>query len=350
MEGYLKLENGEGFTGQWHGETYICSGELIFYTGMGNFLEFMTDPAVKGKIALFSYPGILNSCFDKEKFESENVQLAGIITQQDWIPTSQSNENLMSLFLENKIPVMTGMDTRTIMKSLLEVGEMPVQMLANNKAQSNIHETNLAFAHPVKRIVNPKGEKHLVVIDFGLKNSLVKWLNHNNYRLTIVPAQISAETIRSLEPDGLVFSGGPGNPVKWKNYFKEYSEVAKNYPTIGFGLGHQILGLAFGANVEKMKGGHRCFKQPVIHTTTKLVFMSNQNHGYAISEDGLAESGFFPSFTSIQDGTIDGLIHQDYPIATYQFHPNGKNAELESVIIDSFSLQMKQYKGETIYA
>ncbi|MBS4221857.1 carbamoyl phosphate synthase small subunit [Lederbergia citrea] len=350
MEGTLKLANGSVYTGHWHGNINECSGELIFYTGMSNFLEFLTDPVVKDKIILATYPGVLNCQIDENKFESKDFQLAGLITQQEWINPANAESKLMTTFQKNNIPVLTGMDTRTIMKQLLKTGEMPACMSTNQLNYVNISDKKNKSEHLQKQIINPTGKKHLVVIDFGVKNSLIRWLVQFNYKLTIVPGETTAASIRKINPDGLVFSGGSGNPLHWKSYFNEYSEVAKAYPTLGFGLGHQILASAFGANIAKMKWGHRCFKHPVIHHATKLVYMTNQNHGYAIAKYGLKDSGFKPSFTAVQDGSIEGLIHENYPITTYQFHPDGKNTKLELLINDSFSHQLQQYKGENIYA
>jgi len=200
------------------------------------------------------------------------------------------------------------------------------------------------------RTINPRGKTHITLIDFSVKNSLINWLVESDYKITIVPARTSAADIKALNPDGLVFSGGTGNPSSWKKYFPEYMEIAKEYPTMAFGLGHQILAEAFGAHIAKMKWGHRSFKHPIMHLESNEVYMSNQNHGYSVMEEGLEEAGYNISFQSIQDRSIEGLTHKKYPIATYQFHPDGKNPKLESIIKNAFSYQLKQAKGENIYA
>ncbi|MCJ7841263.1 carbamoyl phosphate synthase small subunit [Lederbergia sp. NSJ-179] len=350
MEGIIQLANGKQYTGQWHGDVTYCIGEVIFYTGMGNFLEFVTDPETKGKIVIATYPGILHSRFDPTKFESDDLQLTALIIQQEMLVYSEAENNWLSFFNENGIPIMSGMDTRTIIKQLLKDGEMKAEMTAGH------HSTNPSFGNqkrenPEKiKVLHPTGNTHLVILDFGIKKSLLNWLQGYHCKLTIVPGEITASEITELKPDGLVFSGGNGHPAHFQKYFEEYAKMTKLYPTIGFGLGHQIIALSFGAGIEKMKWGHRGFKQATFHTFTKQVYLTNQNHGYHISVKNLDKTGFKPSFLSVQDGDIEGLIHQEYPIATYQFHPDGSNFKLESWIKNAYFQQLEQSKGEKLYA
>ncbi|MBW8349011.1 carbamoyl phosphate synthase small subunit [Bacillus sp. IITD106] len=350
MEGMITLANGVTYTGHWHGEKTECSGEMIFFTGMGNFLEFISDPAVNGKIVLATYPSILNSFMDQEKLESKDLQVAGLVVQQEYGEFSASIKKWLNIFKEKCIPVMTGMDTRSIIKQLIKVGETPVSMKANE----------VDVIHPVKqhnglaplhyKIINPNGKTHIALIDFSVKSSLIKWFSNADYKITIVPPDITVEKIKTLNPDGIVFSGGSGNSSNWKQFYPEYKEISKHYPTMAFGLGHQIVAEAFGAKIEKMKWGHRNFKHPIMHMESSEVFMSNQNHGYEVREEGLEDSGFMVSFQSIQDQSIEGLSHKIYPISTYQFHPNGKNPKLEMIITEAFTNQLKLTKGENIYA
>ncbi|MCR2822880.1 carbamoyl phosphate synthase small subunit [Lederbergia panacisoli] len=350
MEGMIKLANGVTYTGHWHGEKTECSGEMIFYTGMGNFIEFISDPAIKGKIVLATYPSILNSFMDKEKLESEDIQLAGLVIQQEYGEASLSIRKWLNIFKEKYIPVMTGMDTRSIIKQLLKEGETLVSMRAKEVDITSKSKKHTSMSSPGYKTFNPNGKTHIALIDFAVKNSLIKWLLESDYKITIVPNSTNAANIIKLNPDGVVFSGGTGNPSNWKLFFPQYREIAKEYPTIGFGLGHQIIAEAFGANIKKMKWGHRSFKHPIMHVETNEVYMSNQNHGYEVLEEGLESAGFEISFQSIQDQSIEGLSHNNYSIATYQFHPDGKNQKLEMLIKHAFSNQLKQSKGENIYA
>ncbi|MCM3109690.1 carbamoyl phosphate synthase small subunit [Lederbergia lenta] len=350
MQGSLKLATGEIFNGDWYGEINESYGEVIHYTGMGNFLEFLTDPAVKGKIVLSTYPGILNSSTDTNKFESDHIQAVGVITQQTLPLNNIDNHTIAGLCMQQNIPVLTNTDTRAIMKRLRAGGEMPAKMVANEQLKVVDPTPSTPIAVNTNKKMNQSGSKHMVIIDFGVKKSLINWLIAENYKLTIVAPEMPANEIVALDPDGVIFSGGPGNPEVWKQNHSEYRKIAEKYPTIGFGLGHQILASTFGATVEKLARGHRSFKQPIIHTATNQVFLSVQNHGYAVDEQSLKDTGFSISFKSIQDGTVDGLVHDQYQIVTYQFHPNGKNVKLETMMLHSFFHQLDQQKGVKLYA
>ncbi|WP_062104963.1 carbamoyl phosphate synthase small subunit [Bacillus niameyensis] len=350
MEGILKFANGKRYTGHWHGDIGEYTGDVIFYTGMGNFLEFMTDPAIKGKIVIVTYPGVLHSSFDLSNFESEDLQLAALVTQQELLKTSITTQKWMSLFKEQSIPVLTGTDTRAMVKDLLNNGEMSATIYADYEEVSKTIIKKTILGRSGKEVINPNSEKHLVVLDFGIKKSLISWLRCLDYKLTIISGETNFSEINKLEPDGLVFSGGSGNPTVWNKYLKDYKELATKFPTIGFGLGHQILALSFGAKVDKMKWGHRNFRQPIIHIETKKIYSSNQNHGYSVSNKELELTGFKPSFLSIQDGSIEGLTHEKYPINTYQFHPDGRNLKLEALMKSAYFQQLEQSKGVKMYA
>ncbi|MEK3886475.1 carbamoyl phosphate synthase small subunit [Bacillus sp. FSL K6-3431] len=350
MQGSLKLANGDIFNGDWHGEIHECYGEVIHYTGMGNFLEFLTDPAVKEKIVLSTYPGILNGSIDANKFESDYIQAAGVITQQILPLNHQDKKSIAGLCIQQGVPFMANMDTRAIMKRLRTGGEMPAQMVTQDELKVVVSNVSKVKSESTHKKMNHSGNKHIVIIDFGMKKSLINWLTAENFKLTIVAPNIMVEELSALNPDGIVFSGGPGNPDLWMQFYQEYKKIAEKHPTIGFGLGHQIIASSFGATIKKLTRGHRSFKQPIIHTVTNKVFLSIQNHGFSVEEQSLKETGFSILYKSVQDGSVDGLIHDQYPITTYQFHPDGKNTELESMILDSFFHQLNEQKGVTLYA
>ncbi|MBP1913525.1 carbamoyl-phosphate synthase small subunit [Lederbergia galactosidilyticus] len=350
MKGIIQLANKKQYTGLWHGDVTHCKGEIIFYTGMGNFLEFMTDPETKGKIVVATYPGVLHSHFDPAKFESEDLQLSALITQQEILVHSDVEESWLSFFNERGIPIMSSMDTRTIIKELLKDGEMSAELTAEDHKLDSQADCQKTKSEEKPIVLNANEKNNLVVLNFGIKKSLLNWLKSFHCKLTILPAGTTASAITEIAPDGVIFSGGSGHPGEYQQYFEDYAKVAKSYPTMAFGLGHQILALAFGGNIEKMKWGHRGCKHAIYHTSSKQVYLTNQNHGYHISLQDLEETGFKPSFLSVQDGDVEGLIHQDFPITTYQFHPDGTNYKLESFIKTAYFKQLEQSKGEKLYA
>lgn len=353
MKGYLMLQNGEHFTGKWYGEAKECIGELIFFTGMGHFQEFITDPANKGKIVVATFPAILNRPIDTKRFESDEIQIAGLITQYEY-PDDDSfpQHSFMHSLIDQGIAILTGMDTRAIIKRLKLLGEKPALMTTMNRS-ANINELLKEKERP--HVVGKKeklteGNKHVVIVNFGYKKTLIQPFLEARLKVTIVPAHLSVHDVHTLAPDGVIFSGGPGNPEDWKSYFQIFKEIAVTYPTIGVGLGHQILAMSFGASIEKMKIGHRSFKEPIVYLATNQIFMSTQNHGFTINEASLHRSGFLVSFKNIQDQTIEGLVHERYNIKTCQFHPECENNQLNDLIFKPFIQEVNDSKGAAVYA
>ncbi len=351
MKGSLILANGEKFTGQWQGKPKDHIGEVIYFTGMGRFQEFITDPANHGKIVISTFPGILNSDLDHAKFESDEIQIGGLITQQDASMTiNEKGLKVLDLFYDQNIPILTEMDTRALIKRIKKEGEMPALLSSKhtvNRLSGQMEDVHHDFG---TEFINTNGKKHIVVINFGYKKSLIQTLSDSGNKVTVVSSIIDLNLMNSLKPDGLIFSGGPGNPSQWQKFFPVYKMLAMKYPTIGFGLGHQILALAFGANVEKLPTGHRNFKEAVIHTASNKVFMSSQNHGYTVDGKDLNEIGFRISFKNVHDGTVEGLIHEHYPVATYQFHPEQANNHINELIFKDFFTTVYDSKGASVYA
>ncbi len=351
MEGSLILANGERFTGQWQGNPKDHIGELIYFTGMARFQEFITDPANKGKIVIATFPGILNSDLDPSKFESDQIQIGGLITQQDVnMSVDVKGINVLDLFSEQNIPVLTSMDTRALIKRVKKEGEMPAIISSKhtvNRLSTQMEDIYTSFG--TEHII-PKGHKHIVMINFGYRKSLIHSLSQSGHKVTVTSGHIDISSIHSLKPDGIIFSGGPGNPLEWQKFFPDYKKLALKYPTLGLGLGHQILALAFGANIEKMPAGHRNFKEAVIEIDSQKVFMSNQNHGYTVNEKNLKQSGFRVSFKNVHDGTVEGLIHEQYLVVTYQFHPEQAHNPLNELIFNHFFKTVNESKGASVYA
>lgn len=349
MEGSLTLANGEKYEGQWLGNSHDYTDELIFYTGMVYFQEFITDPAIKGKIVVASYPGIFNCKADINRFESEKIQIGGLVISQQIPNESFDSGHILYYLGKAGVPILANVDTRTIVKKLRTIGEMPAVM-SSTKDVSHSHRAEYQQENKHKQTFNESGHKHLVMINFGMNKSLEKYFIRKNYKLTVVPNEITAKEMKTLKPDGIVFSGGPGNPAKHEAYFKEYKEIATSFPTIAFGIGYQVLALSFGGKVGKMKCGHRGFNHPVIHVDTQKVFMTKQNHGYSVIENSLENASLQVSYRNVHDGTMEGFVHEQYDLTAFQFYPDEKNNQLSSTMFQSFFEQLEQTKGATVYA
>ncbi|MFD1706630.1 carbamoyl phosphate synthase small subunit [Siminovitchia sediminis] len=351
MKGFLKLANGDVFTGQWYGKARECTGELIYFTGMARFTEFITDPSNQGKIVISTFPGILNSRLDPALFESNSVQISGLVCQQDTeMPLNRSSQNLLDVFISQDVPVLTSADTRALMKRMKREGEMAAGLTPGQAAHHSIEiQKQKVPSYEIEYVIE-KGKKHIVILNFGCKKSLIEAAAASGCKVTVVPGSTDIQNVLSLKPDGIIFSGGPGNPMDWKKSFKYYRQLAMAFPAIGLGLGHQILALSFGASVHKMAAGHRNFKEAVLETDSNKVFMTSQNHEYVVEEKSLKDTGFKVSYKNVHDRTVEGLVHDEYPLTTYQFHSEHVFNPLNERIFNQFFQTVFESKGARLYA
>jgi carbamoyl-phosphate synthase small subunit len=286
---------------------------------------------------------------EKAHLESGQIQIKGLIIQDDCSTVNPGS--LLRELIENDVPVLSGADTRAIVKRIKYAGEMPAVLTRNKKCGllPTLGEEEPERTKQMKTIIQ-KGKSHIAVIDFGYKRSLISVLQKYGCKVTIVPCFATKQQMDELNPDGVIFSGGWGNPLSWGPYFDEYKKIAISRPVVAFGLGHQILALSFGIPVEKMRTGHRSFKEPVIDAATQKVYMSVQNHGYAVQDKQMNKCGWRISFQNVHDGTVEGLVHERHPIATYQFHPDLYENPLNDAIFEPFFQHVSESKGASVYA
>lgn len=347
MKGSLKLQSDLVFEGIFLNRSQKCSGDIVYYTGMSNFQSFLSDPALKGKIVVCTYSNLLHTKMNEDGFESENIQAKAIITQQKITQSDLLKGSLADYCVIHNIPVLMDVDTRSVMKQLRVNGEMNAQLSSSIQVDEMfVTETN-TNEYSSQMVLNPDGVSHIVVVNFGVKKSLLSWLLQANTKVTIVSPNQSFEAVETLQPNGIVFSGGPGHPEEYETNFQVYKQLCEKYPTMGFGLGHQIIALVYGASVTKLKHGHRSFKHPIMHAQSNKVYLTNQNHSFDIELD---HSDWETTFTSVQDGSMEGMAHKHLPVQSFQFHINGQNIQLEKELLASFQLQMKEYEGVYIYA
>ncbi|WP_099301335.1 carbamoyl phosphate synthase small subunit [Bacillus sp. Marseille-P3800] len=358
MKGYVLLESGEQFAGNWHGKEPV-NGEIVFFTGMTGYQEVISDPSFKGQIVVFTYPMIGNYGINEHDFESNGPQVEGVVLAEvEQSPSHHSQMESFCSYLErHDIPYVTGIDTRAIVKRIRKHGDMKAT-LTSNKMTKKTGEESLEHQEVVplvsvqkNKVYNPHGKQHVVLIDYGYKHSIARELSTKGMKVTVVPYQTSKTEIERLQPDGLVLSNGPGNPKKLHAHLEEVRELARIYPTLGICLGHQLLALAFGAETEKLGFGHRGANQPVLDCHTNQVYMTSQNHSYVVKEGSIQETDFTVRYININDKSVEGLMHNHLPILTVQFHPEASPGPVDSnAIFDTFIQQLPVKERDHLYA
>ncbi|MGM9927256.1 MAG: carbamoyl phosphate synthase small subunit [Bacillus sp. (in: firmicutes)] len=360
MKSYIHLENGDVFTGKWltNVPTSPVSGEIVFFTGMTGYQEVLTDPSYKNQIIVFTYPLIGNYGINKADFESKQPHVAGVIVHRGDMEHSHydAEMSLVQYLNEWNIPLIGNADTRAIVKRIRTNGSMLAHL--GNCAELDIATVDYVPQSPVPLVSNKEsvvygeGNTHIVLMDFGYKKGILQNLIQSDCKVTVVPYNTTYQEVVALNPDGILLSNGPGDPIDMQPYLAEIKQIVSTYPTMGICLGHQIIALAFGGRTEKLLFGHRGANQPVADLLKQTVFMTSQNHSYVVAKDSLEETELQVRFTQVNDGSVEGLQHKTLPIITAQFHPEANPGPLESnSIFAEFLQNVKSTSGrEKIYA
>ena len=339
MQSKLVLENGSEFIGTSFGADKPISGEVVFNTGMVGYPEALTDPSYRGQILVFTYPLIGNYGVPNEEFESDKIQVSGLVVADYSEKYShwQAAKSLSDWLKEQGIPAISGIDTRKLTKMLRERGTMLGKIVnGKNVDFHNPNQENLVQEVSIKNsiIYNETGEKRIILIDCGVKNNIIRNLTKRNLQVIRVPYDYN---FFDEKFDGLIISNGPGDPKMCTETIKNVRKaLEKNIPTFGICLGNQILALAAGGNTYKLKYGHRSQNQPCIRNGTKRCYITTQNHGFAVDMKTLS-SDWEELFVNANDGTNEGIKHKTKPFFSVQFHPEGHSGpEDTNFLFDEF--------------
>ncbi|HCJ40603.1 MAG TPA: carbamoyl phosphate synthase small subunit [Ruminococcus sp.] len=354
---YLILENGTVFEGKSFGAEGEAVGEIVFTTAMTGYLETLTDPSYYGQIVVQTFPLIGNYGVIPSDFESDCPHVKGYIVKQ-WCqePSNFRCEGDLDIFLrKNGIVGLYDIDTRHLTRIVREHGVMNGKIATSYDGTVPEEIKGYTIVDAVKNttcdkeeVFSPEGQvkRRVVLYDFGAKANICRCLVNRGCEVTVVPAYTKAERVKEIAPDGIMLSNGPGDPAENTEIIEELKKIAElKLPTFGICLGHQLLALAHGAKTEKLKYGHRGANQPCKEIATGRVYITSQNHGYAVINDSLPD-GAEVSFVNANDGTCEGVCYTDEPAFSVQFHPEACGGPLDTgFLFDRFVELMDENKN-----
>ena len=386
-DAYLALEDGTVFLGEAFGAETWGYGEVVFNTSMTGYQEVLTDPSYAGQIVLLTYPLVGNYGINARDFESKRIQVAGFVVREHCEHPSHglSTTTLHEFLAAQEIPGIHGVDTRSITRHLRARGVMMGCIGSDSVEMSNPQgarapmltdgaaESALAQLREVPRYGKvdfvrqvtadepytwsvPEGEppikRRILVADFGLKYNILRLLGDRGCKVTAVPATSSANEMLAFKPEGIVLSPGPGDPALLEYAVNTVQMLIGRVPLMGICLGHQILARALGADTFKLKFGHRGANHPVKDLDTGRVYITSQNHGYAV-EPGSLPPDLEVTHVNLNDGTVEGLRHRELPILTIQYHSEASPGPRDNEylfdrflsMVDEAGPHQKQRKG-----
>lgn len=370
----LVLEDGTIFRGTSIGASGISSGEVVFNTSMTGYQEILTDPSYAKQIVTLTYPHIGNTGTNKEDEESSHVWAKGLVIRD--LPLLASNfrseQNLSDYLKEKGIVGICDIDTRKLTRILREKGaqrgaivaaEMPDSDAALREAQAfpglkgmdlakevttstPYHWDEVSWKLGVGHEKQQEFDFHVVAYDYGVKRNILRMLSDRKVRITVVPAQTSAEKVMNLNPDGVFLSNGPGDPEPCDYAINAIKQLlATGIPIFGICLGHQLLALASGAKTVKMKFGHHGANHPVKDLTRDVVMITSQNHGFAVDEASLPEH-IEVTHTSLFDGSLQGIHLKDKPAFSFQGHPEASPGPHDAAPLFDHFIELMQARKQ----
>lgn len=351
----LVLEDGSVFTGRSFGALTRAHGEVVFNTSMTGYQEALTDPSYAGQILVMTHPLIGNYGVNPADTESRRIQVRAFVVREDCdIPSHWRSQGTLHDYLAAAdVPGIAGVDTRALTRRLRSVGvmmgtvthdESPEEALARLREMPRYDDVDyVRWVSTQKPYDWPQADgsdgRRIAVVDLGLKYNILRILRRLGCRPTAVPCGASAEDILSMQPAGVVLSPGPGDPALLDYAVETAKGLIGHTPLMGICLGHQVLAQAFGATTFKLKFGHRGANHPVRDLLTGRVYITAQNHGYAVDPEKLPPE-VEVSHINLNDDTVEGLRHRELPILTIQYHSEASPGPLDNMYLFERFLEM----------
>ncbi|WP_097025985.1 glutamine-hydrolyzing carbamoyl-phosphate synthase small subunit [Clostridium peptidivorans] len=352
MKAILVLQDGSYFIGKSFGSKGEGFGEVVFNTCMTGYQEIRTDPSYNGQIVTMTYPLIGNYGFNDIDNESIKPHVEGFIVKEscddpsNWRCIMGAEEYL----IKHGIVGIKDIDTRALTKHIRSFGSMfgiiSTECFDIHKQINNIKEKVLVKRELVKEVstkkmykIEGKGKK-VAVIDFGIKENILRNLKNRDCDIYVFPSDSSAEEILSIKPDGILLSNGPGDPKDLTDALENIKKIIGKKPIMGICLGHQLLGSSLGGKTYKLKFGHHGGNHPVKDLITGRIYITSQNHRYALEESISNEVEI--THINVNDGTIEGFRHKKYPILSIQYHPEAAPGPQDSAYVFDEFIQMME--------
>jgi len=359
VDAYLVLEDGRVFPGKSFGAEFESSGEVVFNTAMTGYQEILTDPSYSGQIVVMTFPLIGNYGVTPEDNESRGVWPEGFVVREysDLFSNWRGRQDLALYLREYGVSGITGVDTRALTRHIRSAGAMRgiistsadvdvllgrVRSIPEMEGRDLVHEVTIQAPYEWKEPTPapfwipeeqappvevpedepplPAGSLRVAVMDYGVKQNILRRLVDVGGRVTVFPADTPAEEVLATDPHGVVFSNGPGDPAALPGVVEQARILARCVPSFGICLGHQILGQVFGYQTFKLKFGHHGANHPVRRLETGRVEITSQNHGFAVDLDS-GGSGLLETHINLNDDTNEGFRHAEYPVFAVQYHP-----------------------------
>ena len=346
----LILEDGSRFEGTLFGHKSAAAGEVVFTTGMCGYQHTMTDPSYRGQIVCMTYPLVGNVGINDLDFESDSVQMAGLIVSELCeLPSNwQLKKSLDEYMDEQGVTGMYGVDTRALTRHIRKNGSMRGVIVENEEEAAPEIQGDVIMEATCKAAydVSAEGDVKIAVLDLGMKKGLTAWLVKQGAKVTVFPAGSSAEEVLASGCDGVLVSCGPGNPNDYPQIVKTVGELMAAKPTMGVGTGHLMMALAAGCKVTKMLCGHHGSNQPVKDFARGTCAVTTQAIGYAVDGEKLG-AGVSVSHINWNDKTVEGLKYEGKKAFSVAFIPAGLGGSFDTTyLFDEFLAMVRENAGK----